>query len=329
MATLFAFTRVPNPRFSYTYKDTHPVFCSYISDECLFYKKYNDQGWDEPEDHDNTDPVLLELEKHISALRSKNRVAEDKLENLLVHNPMDLVKDNFKYSLPWDLDRLSTLLNSVAIGKKLTRGINAIKVGPVKLAELHGDLLLVNNKRCIYEVAIAAIKTIRVSHNPVKLYDVDGQILYKRLIEADSHHWMFRWAWEKHLSGDSYPLSLYASNYYPLAKAGVREAMGDFRSLKSGICGRGIIETWFLEEYPRAIDKLTVTGMLATYPVDVKWLPLPYEAVYEVTELAGETNPLSGFVSAVMTDPVFTTVRDRAMANMAWFLKFERSFKNG
>ena len=327
MATTFTLNliRVPNPRFAYTYKNTHPTWCSLISEDCLFYPKGPvDEDYDE--EYDGEDPVLVALERDIADIRKKQSLARRRLPQ-----ESDIYKqlkaNSFDGSRLWETDQLLELINSVAIGRKLTREVSRAIVGPVICAEFCSGTLVVNNTRDIIEVALAAIKSIRTRRNPVHAYQIESLILYHRLIEADSLYWMFRWSWEKLLTGDEAPIALYRSIYDELAVAGTREAMGDFRSLKSGKCGQAVTETWFLTELCRAIDTRTIRGVLADYSHH-KWVDeLPFEAALNIAELKGEVNYLSKVLRMMMVDPVFTEVRSRQDANFVWFLKFEGSFQ--
>lgn len=322
------YTRVPNPRFAYTYKDTHPIWCSLIGDMPLFYRSSPSSEWDEGEyetDDDEKDPVLLQLERDIADLRAKSSRAKERLPER-VHS-WDLVKQNsFDGSVLWQPQDLLDLLGSVGIGRQLIRDIDQVITGPAITAEFIDGTLIVNNHRDLYQVAFATIRALRVTRNKPSNHQIDHAIFYYRLIEADSLCWMFRWAWEKLLTGNTYPMEMYRAAYPDLALAGTREAMDDFRSLRDGRCSKEVAEVWFLNEYCRAIDTRTIQRVLADYSKASFDEELTISGALAITELKGEVNYLSKTIRLMMVDPTFTEVRRRQDANFVWFLKFEKSF---
>lgn len=316
--TEIIYTRVPNLRFAYTYKDTHPTFCTLISDDVLPYRYQEDE-------YDETDPLLAQLERDIAEVREKNKLARSRLPSHESNFPL-ILENSFDGHTLWEVHKLRDYLEGIETSRVLMKSITRVIAGPVASAECYGDTLIVNPHSDMVRVALASIKAIRVAHNPVVPYKIEDLILYNRLIEADSLYWVWRFSWEKLLLGDSLPMKLFNSVYPSLAVAGAREAMSNFRSLRDGNCARAFTEAWFLEEYCRATDSLTIRLVLAEPSRSNSSVSLSPQEACRVGSVEG-TSYLSSVITTIMADPIFTEVRNRRDANFVWFLRFESSFR--
>ena len=91
-------------------------------------------------------------------------------------------------------------------------------------------------------------------------------------------------------------------------------------------------ETWFLSDRCRVEDRRLIQAMLADHQGTVFDADAPMQAVSrELIAALGSVpfgkNYLAAHASTIISDAVFTEVRDRSNANFLWFIKFERSFR--
>lgn len=164
----------------------------------------------------------------------------------------------------------------------------------------------------------------------------DQAVLVHRSQVADLCVAMVRIAWEMQLSGMSAAWErLENSSMADLARAFAREAYMDFRSVNNGEASAAVFEAWFLSERCRHEDRRLIQQMLADYQGYVFENINPSTQVTAELILAlgsqpdknGGKNYLSQYVNTIMSDALFTEIRDRSNANFLWFIKFERSFR--
>ncbi len=168
--------------------------------------------------------------------------------------------------------------------------------------------------------------------NPL-MFHPDNAVLINRIQVADLSVTMVRIAWELQLSGQKDVWErVENSSLGDLGRALAREAFLDFRTLNNGQASAAVFETWFLSERCRLEDKKLIKNMLADYQGYVFDLE---EAEKSITptlisalgEMPYGKNYLTQHAGTLMSDPIFTDVRDRSNANFLWFIKFERSFR--
>lgn len=168
--------------------------------------------------------------------------------------------------------------------------------------------------------------------NPL-LFQPDNAVLINRIQTADLTTSMIRAAWELQLSGyKSIWERLENSPMADLARAFAHEAFMDFRTINNGIASTAVFESWFLSERCKVEDKDLIQKMLADYQgyvfegeehID----SVTAELVAAIGSMPFGKNYLAMHAMTIMTDPIFTDVRDRSNANFLWFIKFERSFR--
>lgn len=160
----------------------------------------------------------------------------------------------------------------------------------------------------------------------------DQAVLINRAQFADLSVAVIRTAWEMKLQGDK---DMWArienSSLSDLGRALAREALSDFRTLNNGKASAAVFETWFLSERCRNQDKKLIQAMLADYRGYVfdnaeASRNISIELMAALGEQPLGKNYLAQYASMIMSDPIFTDVRDRSNANFLWFIKFERSF---
>lgn len=161
----------------------------------------------------------------------------------------------------------------------------------------------------------------------------DQAILINRAQQADLAAAMVRAGWELQLAGhkkvwqriEHGPLS-------DLGRAFAREAFVDFRTLNSGMASAAVFETWFLSDRCRHADKRLIQSMLADYQgymfgSEQVSRTISIDLISALGEMPFGKNYLAAYAQMILSDPVFTEVRDRSNANFLWFIKFERSFR--
>jgi hypothetical protein len=161
----------------------------------------------------------------------------------------------------------------------------------------------------------------------------DSAVMINRAQIADLVVSMVRVAWELQLSGAKEGWErIENSSFNDLGRAFAREAFLDFRTINNGQAAAAVFESWFLSERARHEDKKLIQHMLADYQGYVFDLETAEQTITPALISALGSMPygknyLSGHVQTIMTDPIFTDVRDRSNANFLWFIKFERSFR--
>jgi len=168
-------------------------------------------------------------------------------------------------------------------------------------------------------------------HHPLT-YHPDEAVLVNRAQAADLVVAQIRAAWELQLAGEMDAWArLEQSQGCDLARAFAREALSDFRTLNNGRAAQAAFESWFLSDRCKIEDRDLIQAMLNDQEArhfeqsQHQVGPAFFAALGEQT--LGR-NYLSDMAGMIMTDPVFSDVRDRSNANFLWFVKFERSFKD-
>jgi hypothetical protein len=158
-------------------------------------------------------------------------------------------------------------------------------------------------------------------------------ILLNRIQKADLAVTTIRAAWEMNLSGDKAAWArILTLSAYDLAVGFAREAIADFRSLNNGHAAHAAFERWFFSDRCRAVDRKLIQSMLAdnhglTFENAQVSRMVTGDVIARTGEMPVGKNYLSQLIEIILSDPLFTEVRDRSNANFLWFVKFERSFR--
>jgi hypothetical protein len=195
-----------------------------------------------------------------------------------------------------------------------------------------------NRPKC--EMALLAARELRRlwQHRSGALIDPltfhpDQAILINRAQIADLTASMVRIAWELQLAGEK---DMWArienSAMEDLARAFAREAFLDFRTVNNGAANCAVFEAWFLSERCGHEDRRLIQQMLADYQgyvfeADSASISLAGELIAVLGGMPHGKNYLAPYVQTIVSDALFTEVRDRSNANFLWFIKFERSFR--
>lgn len=165
------------------------------------------------------------------------------------------------------------------------------------------------------------------------LFHPDSAVLVNRAQVADLTVSMIRIAWELQLSGikDVWE-RIENSPMADLGRAFAYEAFLDFRTLNSGQAAAAVFECWFMSERCRIEDRNLIRQMLAdtqgyVFDEEQSGKALTPALISALGSMPYGKNYLSNHAQTIMTDPLFSEVRDRSNANFLWFIKFERSFR--
>jgi len=165
--------------------------------------------------------------------------------------------------------------------------------------------------------------------NPLS-FQPEEAILVNRLIHADLDVTLISYLWDMKLAGyeDIWNKEMNSANY-DLCSAYAMEAMTDFRSIKSGLAARATFEKWFLSGRCKNFDREIIQTMLGCH-TDIEISSSDASRVVAIDIVAGlgnrpmGRNYLSAIVTQIMTDTMYSEVRDRSNANFLWFITFER-----
>ena len=162
----------------------------------------------------------------------------------------------------------------------------------------------------------------------------DQAILVNRAQIADLAASTVRVAWELQLAGAREAWErLEESSMADLARAFAREAYLDFRTINNGSASAAVFESWFLSDRCRTEDRALIQQMLADYQGYVfdgedTSRTITTDLVLALGTMPFGKNYLASFMPTILSDAIFTEVRDRSNANFLWFIKFERSFRD-
>jgi hypothetical protein len=161
----------------------------------------------------------------------------------------------------------------------------------------------------------------------------DQAILVNRAQIADMNASMVRIAWELQLAGEKECwMRIEDSPLEDLARAFAREAFLDFRTISNGAASCAVFEAWFLSERCSHEDRRLIQQMLADYQgyvfdAETSSKAITAELIAALGSMPFGKNYLAPYINTIVSDALFTEVRDRSNANFLWFIKFERSFR--
>ncbi len=342
-------------RVAYTLNNTQPVRSTIIGDQPLFYID-TETVIDEDDDGflfgaDATNNLETEIEQLKKEIQSFERLSVEYAQEP-DRSYTDFLEDKKFISTPADLaiETTHALLE--------TLGQSRIAKAYLEHAEKHGvqiqfsrqvndatyerksGLILINPLLGHADRIMLAVRELRrhwqhrqgALLNPL-LFHPDNAVLINRIQCADLVASMVRVAWELQLCGERSAWErIENSSMSDLGRAFAREAFLDFRTINNGQASAAVVESWFLSERCRHEDKKLIKQMLADYKgyvfdkEDAQTAITP-ALISALGEVPFGKNYLTGHASTIMTDPVFTDVRDRSNANFLWFIKFERSFR--
>lgn len=341
-------------RVAYTINNTQPVRSTIIGDQPLFYID-NETNF-EDDDLLFGEDATLGLETELDLLK-KEMQSFDRLSVEYSQEPdrsyTDFLEDKILISKKIETtaientNALIEILNKSRIAKAYLE--HAAKHG-VKIQysyqvddatyERKAGLILINPLVGMSDRVLLASRELRrhwqhrqgALLNPL-MFHPDNAVLINRVQCADLLASMVRIAWELQLCGERGMWErIENSSLADLGRAFAREAFLDFRTINNGQASAAVIESWFLSERCRHEDKKLIKQMLADYKGYVFDKEEAQKAITPALisalgEMPFGKNYLAAHTNTILTDPVFTEVRDRSNANFLWFIKFERSFR--
>ena len=350
-----AFVSATERRVSYALNNEQPVRCSYIGTQPLFYMDF-EGDLDDVEDDDNMLFDFTAIEQGVETLASRlsyaSRPSDSEYEKT-EEACLDLFARNIavatgkEKTCSQDIAGLTALLRKSRLaaafldfaadnGTKLVydpqtesacydRQTNDIYINPA-LSQTDCLLLAARELRRVWQHRQGALI------NPLTFHP-DQAILVHRAQIADLQVMMVRIAWELQLSGEKQAWErVEHSSLADLARAFARESYTDFRTLNNGAAQSAVFEAWFLSERCRSEDRVLINQMLADYHGYVfdaaqSSEKIAADLVVALGEMPFGKNYLAPYVQTIISDPIFTEVRDRSNANFLWFIKFERTFR--
>lgn len=344
-------------RVAYAINESQPVICTIISDQPLFYMDFGVE--DALEDHFDELFTIRDIEAGISAIHNKIENGADieefghigeqggeRLEKFSVDLSACVSPGNSGQPCR-DIAGLIDILEKSRLAKAYYNNLRQ-RGGAIQYNAQVTDAYYDRDSLNIYipatlsleEQALLAARELRRAwqHSAGALihplsFHPDQAVLVNRVQIADLDANMIRIAWELQLSGNTGPWErIEKSNMTDLARALVRECYIDFRTLNNGLACSALFETWFLSERCRHADSELIQLMLADFKGMVfdcsrSSQTVTAELVIALGSMPFGKNYLAPYAATIISDPVFTELRDRSNANFLWFIKFERSFR--
>lgn len=340
-------------RVSYTLNNEQPVISTIIGDQPLFYMDYEVDHQDEDMLFDAAEAKILEaeLQNLQSEIESLERISqefthapEERLENF-IEDKENLTKNVKKTNA--DLKTLKTILSQSRLANAYLEiayehNVEIIFSGQIQDAfyDRKASKILINTNLDITDQILLAVRELRRHYqhrqgaliHPL-MFHPDNAILVNRMQSADLITSMIRVAWELQLSGNKEAWErIEKSSMADLGRAFAREAFLDFRTINNGQAAAAVLESWFLSERCRQEDKKLIQNMLSdcqgyVFDQEEAEKSITPALIAALGEMPFGKNYLSAHVGTLMSDPIFTDVRDRSNANFLWFIKFERSFR--
>lgn len=342
-------------RMAYSLNGAQPVLCTILCDQPLYYMEDDIL---EEEEHSlfyeeekainaalgaDAAPLMRKINIYDGVAKKFERDADARLHDftdnarmlnagapdgkeLLQDTLAVLSKSSYARSMLDYAQALGTdiVLSSQVRGASYDAAAHQILLNP---DQLPGDaqLALISALRTLVQINNGA------GHHPLH-YHPDEAVLINRARTADIAVAQIRTAWELQLAGETDAWArLEQSQGSDLARAFAREALSDFRTLNNGKAAQAAFESWFLSDRCKIEDRELIQAMLNDHEAR-RFEQTLYQAGPAFFAALGEQtlgkNYLSDMTSLILSDPVFSDVRDRSNANFLWFVKFERSFKD-
>jgi len=348
----------PSCFMAYTINNHQPVICTLVADQPFFYME--DETISDDEQSALNIDEYAQIERELADLQKKvetyDRLAKS-LDNEQDRRAQEFAADAITVGEPRAGDRslvsiqdmipLMRRISQSRMGKALLDVANAHQI-EMMVSDQVGTARYDRSARKILihgglgetEQLFYAVRELRrhwhhrkgVMLNPLTFYP-DQAIVIARAQSADLMVSVIRIAWELQLTGDRALWAyLETGPMADIARSFAREAFSDFRSLANGAASAAAFEAWFLSERCRHQDKKVIQAMLAdhqgyVFGSEEVSRTISIDLITALGEQPYGKNYLAPYAQLLMSDPVFTEVRDRSNANFLWFIKFERSFR--
>ena len=342
-------------RMAYTLNNDQPVKCSIISDQPLFYMDFEDESFLEDECDEFFD--FTTIEKGVSDLSDKIESLEKRHDCFAFADEAssyeEFLEDASIICEPHngvsaqDTSEIEKAIRTSRLGGaflEFASQYNTKLVFDAQVSEATydrtGGNIHINPNLAITDQILLSIRELRrvwqhrngALINPLTFHP-DQAILVNRAQIADLSVIMVRVAWEMQLAGEKEVWArVEGSSLADLARSFARESYLDFRTLNNGLAQSAVFESWFLSERCRIEDKRLIQMMLADYHGYVfdnehTSQNITSELIVALGSMPFGKNYLAPYVGTIISDEIFTEIRDRSNANFLWFIKFERSFR--
>lgn len=334
---------------------TPVAICNILGDQPLFYIDYVDQ-----EEADFIDPSLADngipadyFAENIDDLRRRMARLESASQHIdgyareNIESAFEAAIEGLKAQKTLALEALHEGISKSNLASGLytaaaAKGVTIRLCPQIDTAIYDRDqkCVLVNPRLPVAMATLVASKALRQAWQHISgtaihplHFSPEEAVLLNRIQQADLAVSGIRTAWEMNLSGDKSAWArILTLSSYDLATGFAREAIADFRALNNGHASHAAFERWFFSGRCKDVDRKLIQTMLADHHglifenVQVSKM-VTNDIIAKTGELPHGKNYLSNLIEVVLSDPLFTEVRDRSNANFLWFIKFERSFR--
>lgn len=334
---------------------TPVAICNILGDQPLFYIDYVDQ-----EEADFIEPSLAEsgipadfFADNIDELRRRMARLESASQHIdgyareNIEAAFEAAVENLKADPSLTLEALEAGIAKSNIASALyaaaaAKGVTLCLSRQVDTALYDRDqkCVHVNPRLPVSMATLVVTKALRQAWQHISgtaihplHFSPEEAVLLNRIQQADLAVCSVRAAWEMNLSGDKSAWArILTVSSYDLAVGFAREAIADFRALNNGHAGHAAFERWFFSGRCKDVDRKLIQSMLADHHglifenAQVSKM-VTNDIIAKTGELPQGKNYLSNLIEVILSDPLFTEVRDRSNANFLWFIKFERSFR--
>ncbi len=328
------------PSVAYTLGDVQPVRSTYIAHDPFFFMDVDDVTLDEE--------LLKELERDFSAYDSNSyQSSEDSFLDTLIEFDTNLDYITGGEALQHvNVARALKILSQSRSAQCYLEFAAANKIEFIACPQIYNVEYNRAENIILYQPALNETEFIKgmicalrqawqnfqgALLQPVALYP-DHAVFINRAQKADVMCALLRASWELDLAGHHTLWDdLAHSSLRDLTHVFGREACMDFRSLNNGLAGFAVFESWFISDRSKSADTNLIQKMLSDYAghqfedEDMSQLVV-VDLVKALGEMPYGKNYLSHHIPNLLTDPLFTEVRERSAANFLWFIKFEKTF---
>ncbi len=343
---IHSFQSSPAARVSFTLNGKQPVQCSFIEDAQLFYADHDDADEDR---YGEPFPVADGFEQtgSIDKLQSDYEITTNEYIALFQEARNSVTGQGAYKQTTADIEVLTSIIARSSTAKAYLNnaekfGVEITFDGSVKTAlyDREDALIRINPTLSQEHQVLSTLQELRrhwqhrqgALLNPLS-FQPENAILINRMQHADMISSTVRCAWELKLAGETNIWkTVFNSSYADIARAYVSEAHKDFRTIASGFAATAAFEAWFLSERCRHVDRELIRQMLVdhagyVFNVEADTASLQPTIIAALGEVPLGKNYLAKYAATILSDTIFSEVRDRSNANFLWFIKFERNFR--
>lgn len=313
---------------AYSINNRQPVICTIVADQPYFYM---DETYEELE----LETTFVEVPAKVV---SKSLGYEEFKEQFLELSDELSIETPQKDVL--DLENLNKLFSSVGfINQTFSKHIDSISFSDqVSTVEVQNRTLKLNKNLPLETALFLSAISVREASRKYSLFDFEPEeaVLYNKLSHVDLIYFGLRFLWElKLLNGPKIWDNARKQLEYKFEQQFkvLQFICGyDFRALRNGQALILVLENYFTNCSVFYPEKQAIQRMLSSsesFDIERKKIPLDIQVLKNLFYVEGDNQTILNYkrLSTLLTDPIFTEVRNRSNANFLWFIKFERSFR--